>query len=124
MEIAVMEKVCVSNCLAKAECGKGAETLGSTCPLNVCCGAWGYCGTLEAYCGTGCQSNCNQPAASGHNKGDVRKLVIGYWEAWSLTRRGCAGRSVDDIPVDSLTHLNVAFAYITPDTFVRSPPTR
>jgi chitinase len=34
-----------------------------------------------------------------------------------LTRRGCSGRTIDDIPVGSLTHLNLAFAYIQPGTF-------
>ncbi|OAK93414.1 hypothetical protein IQ06DRAFT_236443, partial [Phaeosphaeriaceae sp. SRC1lsM3a] len=111
-------KVCTSNCFAKAECGIGAETLGAECPLKVCCGKSGYCGTTTNFCNEGCQSNCNPPTqGSGKSKGDVRKLVIGYFEGWSLTRRGCAGRTIDDIPVDSLTHLNLAFAYIQPKTF-------
>ncbi|ORY04392.1 hypothetical protein BCR34DRAFT_572769 [Clohesyomyces aquaticus] len=109
--------VCISNCKAKAECGVGAETLGAECPLKVCCGKWGYCGTSDSFCKSGCQSNCNPPSPTGQNRGDVRKLVIGYFEGWSLTRRGCAGRTIDDIPVDSLSHLNLAFAYIQPKTF-------
>jgi GH18 family chitinase len=45
-----------------------------------------------------------------------------YFEGWSLTRRGCAGRTIDDIPVDSLSHLNLAFAYIKPKTFEARVP--
>lgn len=43
--------VCVSQCDAKAECGKYAKVPGATCPLNVCCGSTGACGTtaVSAY---------------------------------------------------------------------------
>ncbi|OMH82739.1 Killer toxin subunits alpha/beta [Zancudomyces culisetae] len=37
-----------------AQCGP--SSLGNkTCPLNACCGYWGYCGTTEEFCGKGCQ---------------------------------------------------------------------
>ncbi|KAH9211348.1 glycosyl hydrolases family 18-domain-containing protein, partial [Leptodontidium sp. 2 PMI_412] len=112
---------CISNCDAKAECGKGAEVPGTGCPLNVCCGPFGYCGTTERFCTTTgdkvCQSNCAQPASTGRSGADVRKLVIGYLGAWQITRRGCAQRDIEHIPIDSLTHLNVAFGYIKPSTF-------
>ena len=49
--------------------------------------------------------------------GHVQDIVIGYFEAWSLLRRGCAGRDVSSIRYDSLTHINVAFAYIKPQTY-------
>ena len=72
---------CISNCDAKAECGRGAEIPGATCPLNVCCSAFGYCGVTSQFCQTGgnnaCQSNCNQPSSSEPNTGKVRNLVIG-----------------------------------------------
>ncbi|KAF2733512.1 hypothetical protein EJ04DRAFT_468282 [Polyplosphaeria fusca] len=111
--------ICLSNCDAKADCGVGAEVPGQTCPLNVCCGKSGYCGTTNNFCAEdlGCQSHCPQPGSTGAKNGDVRDLVIGYWEGWSLTSRGCDKRSIDDVPVDSLTHLNLAFAYIEPKTF-------
>ena len=47
----------------------------------------------------------------------MTKLVIGYWEGWSLTTRSCASRTIDDVPVGGLTHLNLAFGYIQPGTF-------
>jgi chitinase len=34
-----------------------------------------------------------------------------------LTTRACSKRTIDDVPIDSLTHLNLAFAYIKPNTF-------
>lgn len=116
--------VCISHCDAKADCGQGAAVPGTECPLNVCCGKWGYCGTTANFCGDGCQSNCEQPSSTGQSNGDVRELVIGYWEGWSLTTRGCSKRTIDDVPVSSLTHLNLAFAYIEPKTFKIVPMDR
>ncbi|KAH7633186.1 family 18 glycosyl hydrolase [Sordaria sp. MPI-SDFR-AT-0083] len=108
-------KVCVSNCDAKAECGLGADPPGKECPLNVCCGPWGYCGTTEGFCGDGCQSNCEQPSSTKLSDGDVTKLVIGYVEAWNIdNNEGCSSRRSDWLPVDTITHLNVAFYYISP----------
>ena len=62
---------CWSNCDAKAECGKDAADPGQTCPLNVCCSQFGFCGTTSDFCGTGCQSGCNQPS-SGKSDGNVQ----------------------------------------------------
>lgn len=47
----------------------------------------------------------------------MQELVIGYVEGWAFTRRGCAGRTLDAIKIDSLTHLFISFGYIEPDTF-------
>ncbi|KAG7291339.1 hypothetical protein NEMBOFW57_001354 [Staphylotrichum longicolle] len=49
--------------------------------------------------------------------GDVRRTVIGYFESWSLLRRGCANRDISSIRYDSLTHINVAFGYIKPGSY-------
>lgn len=72
---------CVSNCGAKSECGRGAEVPGMQCPLNVCCGPFGYCGTTDEFCTTTgtkvCQSDCSQPPSIGQSGGDIRTLVIG-----------------------------------------------
>lgn len=38
---------------------------------------------------TSCQSNCKQPS-SGKTDGDVRKRVVGYYEAW-VNDRACNG---------------------------------
>jgi chitinase len=106
--------VCVSGCDAKASCGSWAANPGQTCPLNVCCSKFGFCGIGDEFCGDGCQSNCGSPGlvtTSGFD-GNVTNTVIGYWEGWCLESRGCNGRTIDDVPVDSLTHLNLAFAYI------------
>lgn len=35
---------CQSNCDAVAECGQYASPAGKTCPLNVCCSEFGFCG--------------------------------------------------------------------------------
>jgi chitinase len=47
----------------------------------------------------------------------VRQTVIGYFESWSLLRRGCANRQISSIRYDSLTHINVAFGYIKPNSY-------
>ncbi|XP_058780911.1 endochitinase A2-like [Vicia villosa] len=44
-------------CLAdKAQCGSQAG--GALCPNQLCCSAWGFCGSTPIYCGDGCQSQC------------------------------------------------------------------
>ncbi|KAI9146931.1 symbiotic chitinase [Paramyrothecium foliicola] len=42
--------------------------------------------------------------------------VIGYYEAWN-DRSKCHQTKASDLPVDGLTHLNYAFAYIDPQSF-------
>jgi hypothetical protein len=44
---------CTSNCNALAECGPYAATENVTCPLNVCCSQYGFCGTTTDFCGKG-----------------------------------------------------------------------
>ncbi|GME35753.1 Chitin-binding type 1 protein [Neofusicoccum parvum] len=115
-------EVCWSNCDAKAECGKNAAVPGQECPLNVCCGKWGFCGMTEDYCTVedngatgGCQSNCEQPGPK--NKASSQSdRVIGYYESWRYNSV-CQGMGFDDIPVNSLTHLFFSFGYITPGDF-------
>ena len=63
----------------------------------------------------GCQSNCNQPG-SGVSGGNVQSRIIGYYESWA-SARSCSGMTFADIPVESLTHLNFAFGYISPSSF-------
>ncbi|EFQ36443.1 chitin recognition protein [Colletotrichum graminicola M1.001] len=38
---------------------------GRPCSNGACCGAWGNCGYAPAYCGAGCQSNCDAKAECG-----------------------------------------------------------
>ncbi|KAF1939360.1 hypothetical protein EJ02DRAFT_504870 [Clathrospora elynae] len=112
--------VCWSNCDAKAECGKNAAVPGQKCLLNVCCGKWGFCGMTDDFCekedhGTtgGCQSNCDQPGPKDKASEQLNR-VIGYYEAWRHDSK-CQDMGLDDIPVNSLTHLFFSFAFIMPD---------
>lgn len=107
---------CVSNCDAKAECGKWAATAGAECPLNVCCSEFGFCGTTSEFCGDGCQSNCGQPTEPSCSSNDVLKKVIGYYESWSSNSRKCDGWTPDQLPAQSLTHLVWSFALFQPNS--------
>lgn len=125
----------MSNCQAVAECGKDASPAGKECPLKVCCSQYGYvvierliwteqitdgvrfCGTTSEFCDTGCQSGCGHPGPpAGGSSLNVRHRVIGYYEAWGA-RRECHPMTPSGIPVDGLTHVNFAFAYIEPGTY-------
>jgi chitinase len=46
----------------------------------------------------------------------VQDRIVGYWEAWNFAST-CNGVDFQNLPVGSLTHLNIAFGYITPNTF-------
>ncbi|KAI9372233.1 hypothetical protein BJX61DRAFT_553090 [Aspergillus egyptiacus] len=108
-------KGCQSNCDATAECGRDAATPGQLCPLNICCSEFGFCGTTGDFCGTGCQSNCNDPdRPSPGLSGDVRNRVIGYYEAWRAEGASCGTMRPEEIPVEYLTQVNLAFVYIDP----------
>lgn len=116
--------VCWSNCNAVAECGRYALPANKTCPLNVCCSEFGFCGTTPDFCsltGTngGCQSNCPQPG-SGGSGGNVQSRVIGYYEAWAHNR-DCQSMDFNNIPAGALTHLYFSFGYITPGDFNVAP---
>ena len=39
------------------QCGSKAEN--ATCPNDLCCSSAGYCGSTDAYCCEGCQSQCH-----------------------------------------------------------------
>lgn len=39
------------------QCGR--QNGGALCPNGLCCSEFGWCGTTEAYCGEGCQSQCD-----------------------------------------------------------------
>nr|KAI0406599.1 hypothetical protein F4802DRAFT_556676 [Xylaria palmicola] len=109
---------CTSNCDAVSECGKYSKTGKATCPLNTCCSEHGFCGTTEEYCNDSCQSNCvvHPKPPSGSSEGKALSKVIGYYEAWN-ERSECHQASPKDLPLDALTHLNYAFAYLDPNTF-------
>ncbi|KAL2757510.1 glycoside hydrolase family 18 protein [Sodiomyces alcalophilus JCM 7366] len=108
---------CVADCDAKADCGQYADPPGTECPLRTCCSKHGFCGVAEDFCEDGCQSNCDEPPPKGQYDSDVRDQVVGYFAAWTLLKRGCSKRTIDHIRTDSLTHINVAFGFIRPDTY-------
>ncbi|KAK0670020.1 putative glycosyl hydrolases family 18 protein [Cercophora samala] len=118
--------VCLSNCDAKAECGRYADPPGKKCPLNVCCSQWGFCGSQGDFCKvtndteTSCQSNCDQPGPKNKSDGNVQSRVIGYYEAWNY-KKACQGMGFGDIPVGALTHAYFSFGYITPGDFRVAP---
>lgn len=106
---------CWSNCDAHAPCGQFAKTANATCPLDVCCSEFGFCGMTAEFCGMGCQSDCTQPG-SGGSGGNIQSRITGYYEGWSHDRN-CIGIGIKDIPIGSITHLHFAFGFITPNDF-------
>ncbi|KAJ7155586.1 hypothetical protein C8R46DRAFT_1196404 [Mycena filopes] len=106
--------VCTSNCNAKAECGVDAPPQNTTCPLNVCCSQFGFCGTSTDFCGDGCQSNCGAPnmPSCGTSQGTALKRRIGYYGAWASSR-ACMSYTPEKISAETLTHINFAFALIS-----------
>ncbi|PYH98157.1 glycoside hydrolase [Aspergillus ellipticus CBS 707.79] len=103
---------CTSTCDYKAECNPGGWPSSmyndTTCPLNVCCSEYGFCGTTSSFCG---DTTVTQPSCDGTSS-DAR--TIGYYEGWSL-ERSCQTMDPDQIPLGYYTHLNYAFAYIDQD---------
>lgn len=43
-------------------CAEYAPTGQSTCPLNVCCSQYGFCGTAELFCDSKCPNGCITPS--------------------------------------------------------------
>ena len=46
----------------------------------------------------------------------MQKKIIAYWEGWN-GQHSCGTMSPSEIPVDKITHLFMAFGYITPGDF-------
>ncbi|KAJ2907324.1 hypothetical protein MKZ38_003180 [Zalerion maritima] len=106
---------CTSTCDYKSECdpGWGMEwSNATTCPLNVCCSKFGFCGMTESFCGGPLSAvpQCDSAAKSSD------KRTIGYYEGWNL-ERDCGTMEPEDIPLGYLTHINFAFSLINPTTF-------
>ncbi|KAL3262031.1 hypothetical protein ABHI18_003215 [Aspergillus niger] len=76
------------------------------------------CGTTNDFCKAGCQSNCvlNPKPPSGAASVSVLNKVIGYYESW-MAQKGCHKVTPTDLPLDALTHINFAFAYIDTRTY-------
>ncbi|KIJ58948.1 glycoside hydrolase family 18 protein [Hydnomerulius pinastri MD-312] len=105
---------CTSSCDAQAECGPNAPPANITCPLNVCCSQYGFCGTTADFCGTGCQSNCGEPVppVCGTETDSALTRRIGYYNG-AAASRGCMAFPPEQIYTEDLTHVNFAFASIS-----------
>ncbi|OAA63386.1 class 5 chitinase 1 [Niveomyces insectorum RCEF 264] len=104
---------CTSQCSWKSECDPGwgiKWSNASTCPLNVCCSKFGFCGTTSDFCGSAVVSS---PQCSGKSS-DGR--TIGYYEGWN-GQHPCGTMKPQDIPLGYYTHINFAFALVDPKTF-------
>lgn len=76
-------KGCISTCDYKSECdpGWGAQwSNASTCPLNVCCSKFGFCGTTPDFC-----NGVVTPSPQCNTRTADEKL-IGYYEGWNMQR--------------------------------------
>ncbi|KAK4233286.1 glycosylhydrolase family 18-9 [Achaetomium macrosporum] len=108
---------CLSGCDRKADCNPG--TWNSTkwskwekCPLNVCCSKSGFCGTTEEFCAG---KPVKRPSCNINNTPVER--VIGYYEAWSTSKRRCYSMLPESIPYGYYTDIIFSFATIDPQTF-------
>ncbi|KAI0206817.1 hypothetical protein F4808DRAFT_466759 [Astrocystis sublimbata] len=112
---------CSSNCNAKAECGQYGVPGKQNCPLNVCCSEFGFCGSIETFCGKGCQKgfgSCGDVTrpSCGKNGGSVDERNIGYYETWANTRT-CQSVSPEDLNLNGFTHINFAFVFFDANNF-------
>ncbi|CAG8979165.1 hypothetical protein HYALB_00000299 [Hymenoscyphus albidus] len=109
---------CTSSCGLKSECDGGnwgaQWSNASTCPLNVCCSRFGFCGTAQLFCG---DKKVPTPECGGKSS-DAK--TIGYYEGWNLDKP-CGTITPADIPLGYCTHINFAFALIDPKTFRIAP---
>lgn len=116
---------CTSNCDAKAECGQYGKKGSQNCPLGVCCSQFGFCGSTNDFCDAkkGCQKDfggcgdAKRPSCGGNS---IAKRTIGYYEAWSATRK-CDSVTPEDLNLNGFTHINFAFAFFDPTTFQIAP---
>ncbi|RFU25496.1 hypothetical protein B7463_g10848, partial [Scytalidium lignicola] len=110
-----------STCAQKSQCDPGVYpgygtiwgseyALSESCPLQVCCSQFGFCGTTTDFCGT---ATVAEPSCSGTSSFG---RAIGYYEGWSTTRP-CDQMAPEDIPIGAYTHLNYAFLSIDPNSF-------
>lgn len=102
------------------------------CPLKTCCSGWGHCGTTDEFCiespadtgapgafkaGTnGCISNCGTDIVNNdHAPAEFRR--VGYFQGYNQAR-ACLrmdATELEDISMQTLTHVHFAFAGLTAD---------
>ncbi|KJZ72491.1 hypothetical protein HIM_08160 [Hirsutella minnesotensis 3608] len=110
---------CSSQCDWKSECDPGwglQWSEASTCPLNVCCSKFGFCGTTPEFCNGKVVQSPECPV----DQKTAEKRTVGYYEGWS-TQRSCGAITPAEIPIGYYTHINFAFAYIYPMDFGVAP---
>ncbi|KPM43205.1 hypothetical protein AK830_g3330 [Neonectria ditissima] len=111
---------CQGTCNAKAECGKYAAKGDFECPLNVCCSQYGFCGTTDEFCNDKCQNEGGcmpvlRPKSCDSSSDAMDSEVrIAYYGAWGASR-DCNRIQPENIPAGVLTHINVAFEYVSED---------
>ncbi|KAF2621430.1 glycoside hydrolase family 18 protein, partial [Macroventuria anomochaeta] len=128
---------CVANCDATAPCGVNSKGGSRTCPLNVCCSYFGFCGASEAFCrdttasgeSTPCQKQFGKcgtvttqsTPTCGKDSGTASRKVAYYEGCGNTRRRPCDKVWPANIDTAGLTHLIFSFATIDPTTFAVSP---
>ena len=108
---------CTSECTWKSDCDPGwglQWSNAATCPLNVCCSHFGFCGTTADFCAGNVVS---KPECAGRSS-DAR--TIGYYEGWN-GQRACGQMKPKDIPLGYYTHIFYSFALIDPTSFHIAP---
>jgi len=63
LEVVLMAFVAVSSAVALAVAQECSSS--NPCPGGDCCSQYGYCGCTDAYCGSGCQSQCGSCGGGG-----------------------------------------------------------
>ncbi|KAI6080959.1 hypothetical protein F4821DRAFT_265394 [Hypoxylon rubiginosum] len=121
MGAAVLEtnSVAKGTCNATAECGEYALPENFDCPLNVCCSKHGFCGYTPEFCNDECQNeggcpDVPRPKCGANTDAMAAEVRIAYYGAWSASR-SCDALQPENIPAGVLTHINVAFEYVTDD---------
>ncbi|KAK3988009.1 killer toxin subunits alpha/beta-like protein [Cladorrhinum sp. PSN332] len=101
------------------------------CPLNACCGVWGFCGTTDEFCrpipsgqapgapqpvgGPICISNCGSGIVNNASP-PLAFFTVGYFEGYGLSKK-CDRVDIRTIDTKKYTHIHFAFATVTPNTF-------
>ncbi|KFY47845.1 hypothetical protein V495_01790 [Pseudogymnoascus sp. VKM F-4514 (FW-929)] len=110
---------CTSTCTYKSECDPGwgiQWSNATTCPLNVCCSDYGFCGTTPDFCAGKVTSSPECPVSA--NSSNAR--TIGYYEGWNW-QRPCGNMKPSQIPLGYYTHINYAFSLIDPVSYRLAP---
>ncbi|KAI8585001.1 glycoside hydrolase superfamily [Geranomyces variabilis] len=98
----------------QAECGP--TSVGDKhCPLSLCCGPAGYCGSTPEFCapatGFPCIYDCGM-ATIPTTDGSAFQRRVGYYTSWAASRAIKPVRP-EDLALAGYTHVNYAFAVIT-----------